>query len=476
MAQIRGQRAADNDNDPVEVRHYQILGSSLDQKLGGIPTSPIWSRWLVGTGYIFWQYFPDGIIISTPDTCASVLYGPIYHYWDQTGQFDGPLGAPSTDVLQLTGSPPVGASYAVFEHGVLYLDPDPNASVVELSPVSQGMVAGATGITPNGDGIAQGAQATIQGFADNALATDQRLSDNVKNIYARTSFNSTGPGGCMGGSFNAVGRSLLRSHILNVHFDFELTGCAGTFGNATADLRVEVRLFIDPPTVTARLVNYWIDSVGSPFSAGDQEIRSGLSHSLNGQYGHDLLNRTIPKGITVIAGIVEPWGDVNLYIAPLCAATGVLSSSAGAAGTLDRMRTLRDRHLITQHRGRDFVEVVDVFGPALLAALRDEHDGPALSDAIARLLARTFTEDADLAAIAARLETANNDLQALLSQPALRRDPCWPERLIRTALLHAREQLRQDVSFDDLLEHARRVIMEETERCRPDERDCSSAD
>lgn len=48
-------------------------------------------------GYWYWQYFPNGIIVSSPDTCACALLGSIYEYWDQLGQFDGPLGAPMTD-------------------------------------------------------------------------------------------------------------------------------------------------------------------------------------------------------------------------------------------------------------------------------------------------------------------------------------------------------------------------------------------
>jgi hypothetical protein len=181
MAHIGGQRADDNDNDPVEVRHYQILGSGLDDALGRFPTSHILYRDRLGRGAIFWQYFPNGIIISTPDTCACVLYGPIFDYWDQTGEFDGPLGAPSTDVLRIPGPPtppaspppPPNGSYAVFQHGVLYLGPSINDTVTELTPLAQGLVASASGITPTGDVIAVAAQSIVQGFADNALATNK---------------------------------------------------------------------------------------------------------------------------------------------------------------------------------------------------------------------------------------------------------------------------------------------------------------
>jgi hypothetical protein len=476
MAQIRGQKADDNDNDPVEVRHYQILGGGLDDALGRFPTSPIWYRWQVGTGYLFWQYFPNGIIISTPQSCACVLYGPIYNYWDQTGQFDVPLGAPTTDVLRLpsapsgpgTPPPPPGASYAVFEHGVLYLDPDINASVQELSPLASGLVTTAANVTPTGEGIAQAAQGTIQGFADTALATNQHLADNVEGISTAVSFNSIGPGGCAGTGFDAVGRSLLRSHILNVHFDFDLTGCAGVFGDAAANLRVEVRLFVNPPSVSARLVNFWIDSVSSPYSVGDHDIRDGLISALNGQFGRDLLNRTIPKGITVLAGIVETNGDVNLYIAPICAPKSLMMQLGGgpAISATTKLRKLRDSYLATQVGGRNLIEVVSLFGPAFTAALRDEKDGATLSRTIAQWLTRAFSDEADLDKVAEQIELVNRDLQALLTHPSLQHDREWPKRHIKLAVSYVREQLTEGKTFHDAMSDMRRVINEEIDHCR----------
>ncbi|HKS49696.1 MAG TPA: hypothetical protein VJT49_32255 [Amycolatopsis sp.] len=477
MAHIGGQRADENDNDPVEVRHYQILGGGLDDALGRFPTSRILYRTVTG-GAIFWQYFPNGIIISTPETCASVLYGPIFDYWDQTGEFDGYLGAPTTDVLRIPspptppGSPPPppNGTYAVFQHGVLYLGPDINATVGELSPLSQGLVASAAGIMPTGDGIAAAAQAIVQGFADNALATNQHLSDNVSSISTRVSFNSTGPGGCSGAGFNAVGRSLLRSHIFNVHFDFKLKGCAGTFGDASADLRIEVRLFVDPPNVTARLVHYWIDSVASPFSAGDHDIRDGLSQALNGQYGRDLLNRSMPKGLTVIGAIVEVNGDVNLYIAPLCAATSVLMSTHDAASldSLVHMRRLRDVHLREQDWGRDLVLDQEFLGPILTEALRDQRDAPDLRRKLAHLLTETFTPGAELAHLAAILQAPADRLRTLLSTP-VGDDPAWSRRLSDRALAVLRE-LDDTTPFEEVVRVANSVLDEEIQRVQQNDR------
>lgn len=473
MGHIGGQGAEDNDNDPVEVRHYQILGSGLDDALGRFPTSNIRYRQVAG-GYIFWQYFPNGIIISTPNSCACVLYGPIFDYWDQTGEFDGYLGAPTTDVLRIPspptppGSPPPppNGTYAVFEHGVLYLGPDINATVGELSPLPQGLVASAAGITPTGDGIATAAGSIVQGFADNALATNQHLSDNVSSISSRVSFNAIGPGGCSGAGFDAVGRSLLRSHIFNVHFDFDLKGCAGTFGDASADLRIEVRLFVNPPTVSARLVNYWIDGVSSPFSAGDHDIRDGLSQALNGQYGRDLLNRSMPKGLTVIGAIVETNGDVNLYIAPLCSASSVMMSTQQAASmeSLAQIRRMRDVHLSGHDWGRDLARNQDFLGPILTAALRDQRDGPELQRKLARLLTESFPPDAELGERADLLQAPAERLSTLLSTP-FDDDPTWPRRLTDRAL-HMLRDLDDDASLEEAVRVANSVLDEEIEQAQ----------
>lgn len=473
MAHVGGTRADDNDNDPVEVRRYQILGGGLDDELGRFPTSHILQRWLPGSGYIFWQYFPNGIIVSTPDTCASVLYGPIFDYWDQTGEFDGYLGAPTTDVLRIPspatppGSPPPppNGSYAAFQHGVLYLGPSISDTVAELTPLSQTLVASASGITPTGAGIAAAAQSIVQGFADNALATNKHLSDNVSSISAQVSFASTGAGGCSGAGFDAVGRSLLRSHIFHVHFDFSLKGCAGTFGDASADLRIEVRLFINPPSVTARLVRYWIDSVSSPFSAGDHDIRDGLSQALNGQFGRDLLNRSLPKGLTVIGAIVESNGDIALYIAPICSMTSLMRSS-GAAGTesLTHMRRLRDEHLRELDGGHDLIRAQEFLGPVLTTALRDQPDSPELHRKLTGLLAGAFTEDADLPGLAAHLQPSADRLGTLLSSP-FGDDPAWARGLTDRAL-DALRGLDDTSTFEEAARVASSVLDEEIQRAQ----------
>ena len=476
MAQIRGNKAEANDNNPVEVRRYQILGDALSIALGRFPTSPIYYRHDSGVGYLFWQYFPDGIIISTPQSCACVLFGPIYHYWDQTGQFNGPLGAPTTDVLRLPSPPsgpgmpppPPGATYAVFEHGVLFLDSDVTASVQELSPISPSLVSSAASVMPTGDGIAQAAQGTIQDFANNALATNQRLADNVESISTSVSFNSIGQGGCAGAGFDAVGRSLLRSHIFNVHFDFALTGCAGVVGDAGANLRVEVRLFIDPPNVSARLVGYHIDAVSSPYSVGDRDIRDGLSTALNGQWGRDLLNRTIPRGVTVLAGIVKPNGDVDLYIAPVCGPRNLITQIGGpsALSAVDNLRKFRDFYLAKRAGGQNLIDFTSLFGPALLAGLRDEREGAAISQKVGQWLINLFAEDPDLEKIAEQSERLHKLIYTLLSESGLQRDRDWPKRYVKQAVGHLRDRLTEQSTFEDAVRDFSQVIHEEIERCQ----------
>jgi hypothetical protein len=477
MAQIRGQAAEDNDNDPVEMRKYQILGSDLNNDLGGIPTSPIWYRGSGPANLIFWQYFPNGIIISSPDSCACVIYGPIYNYWDQTGQFDGPLGAPLTDVLRLPSPPagpgqpppPPGAAYAIFQHGALYLDPDINATVVQLSPVTDELVQSASGIAPNGDGVAAAVRDKVQAAAEASLNSDQRLHDEVASISTSASFNSTGQGGCAGAGFNAVGRSLLRTHIINVHLDFQLRGCAGSVGGATADLRLELRLFIDPPSVAGRMVNYWIDSVASPFGAGNQDIRDQLLGVLNAQFGKDQLNTALPTGITVLGGIVEPNGDVHLFIAPICAATNLMRGDASGAQSLVFLKNLRDRVWARQVTGRAMIETTAVFGPALIAALGNQADGRQLRGKINRALARIFSEGADLKEIDKQLDGVKADLKRLLSHPELRRQRGWPDRLVKRAVQFARDELDERASLAQIAAKAGRLIHEEIHRL--DDRD-----
>jgi hypothetical protein len=489
VAHLPGQLADDNDNDPVEVRHYQIIGSGLSSIIG-FPTTRIHYEWNVGVGYTFWQYFEHGIIISGPDTCACVLYGPIYEYWAATGQFRGPLGRPATDVLRMPGPgatpglppPPPTPAYAVFEHGVLFLDTDVNAQVEELSPLGQSLVASSAGVEPTGAGIAAAAQRIIQDQANQALATDADLRDNVDSISVHVRFVRIGPGGCSGAGFNAVGRSLLHSHILAVHFDFGLSGCAGAVGDASADVTIEVRLDVNPPSVTARLIGHHIDAVSSPFGAGDGQIRDALNRQLNGTYGRNLLNSQVPSDITILGAIVEQNGDVNLFMAPICATKTLMAQASGPAGaeTIGQMRKLRDVYLKGHERGADFIRVVDAVGPVLVARLRQERDANELRARIDRFLVTTFNEEADLGAISERIRRPAGRIAELIEAAAKVPDPEWISRAADHAIDFVRDEVPgEETDLDRLFEALDHAIDQEIRSVRhesDDRRDPESAD
>jgi hypothetical protein len=105
------------------------------------------------------------MIASSENTCAQVLYGPIYDHYDGVGQFDGHLGFPTTDITAL----PDGTSYAAFDNGVLWLDD--TSTVQEVQPLPPGLVASFSGgLNPTASGIAQFAQGKISGLIATALA------------------------------------------------------------------------------------------------------------------------------------------------------------------------------------------------------------------------------------------------------------------------------------------------------------------
>ena len=139
--------------------------------------------------------------------------------------------------------------------------------------------------------------------------------------------------------------------------------------------------------------------------------------------------------------------------------------------TLGQLRHLRDSHLSRSSGGRELIEVMQVFGPALIVALRDERDGPPLREALVHLLKRTFSEHDNLSKIAAQLEAVDVDLQALLSHPSLRGEPRWVERFTRLAVSFVRDHLnhgrRRRRSFGDrnIFHHPRTIWREVSLDC-----------
>lgn len=125
------------------------------------------------------------------------------------------------------------------------------------------------------------------------MQTNPQLGKNISSISATVQFESTGDRGCAGASFDTLGHSLLRSHIFKVHFDFTLSGCAGVFGGASADLHMTIRLSVSPAKVSAFLESFNIDAVGSPGGFADNDISTTLSNVLYSQYGVDQINQAL---------------------------------------------------------------------------------------------------------------------------------------------------------------------------------------
>ncbi len=448
ITQIHGQAAEENDNDPVEVRRSQITGSALGYTLGYPPTSPIYYDFYQdGVAQHFWEYFPNGMIVWSVNTCAKVLYGPIFDFWAQTGQFKGPLGSPATDVTQL----PDGTSFVVFENGVLWLDSQ--GTVQQLSPLAASMVQAFAHVDPSITGITALAQQKISDLANQAVQSNQQLKDNVNSITPTVQFDHAGNGGCTGASFNNPGTSLARSHTFNVHLDISLKGCAGTFGGASADMHVTIRLHVTPPNVQAFLESYTIDQVGSPFGAGDNDIRNGLTSALNAEYGHDLLGVNIPSGITLLAGLVDTAGNVNLFMEPLCTPTTLMSSSpqSNTQGSLAQIRRLRDEQLLQTLDGQDFAQVVEVFGPVLLHAIRSQPDGERLSEAITQFLLANFHDQADVQQIALEVAFPANHLVKLRAVVSRKRAPELIDPLLARAIAFIRTHLTAKANFSAVM-------------------------
>lgn len=173
-----------------------------------------------------------------------------------------------------------------------------------------------------------------------------------------------------------------------MHFDFDLKGCAGVFGNASADLHITARVRVIPPSVSAVLEAFTIDAVSSPFGAGDSDIENGLSNALYQQFGTDLIGATLPAGANILAAIVDQYGNVNAYQEPMCMSSAMVRRVAGpeAEATLTEIRRLRDKHIVQATHGKAFTQVVESFGPVLTEAIRLESDAKQLREKVSQFL------------------------------------------------------------------------------------------
>ena len=462
IPEIPGIPTDPGENDPVEVRRFQIEGTTLESEIG-FPVSPNFTNRIdFPSERRFWQYFSSGMIVSSFNTCAQVLFGPILDYYATANQFAGPLKCPSTDVTQLSD----GTSFAAFEQGVLWLDGQ--GTVNELVPVDPLIVKAFSNIDPTPAGIAAFAQTKIASMAAQEIQNDPQLKDNVDNVVATVVFENTGSGGCAGASLQNAGRSLLLSHIFKVHLDFKLKGCGGVFGNASADLHITIRLAVTPPNVAGFLESFNIDAVSSPFGAADSAIESGLSNALYAQQGVDLVGVTLPAGVVVLAAIVDTAGNVNIYIEPLCMSSSILRRVAQpeAETTLAVIRRLRDNHLLRKAHGKQFTQLVDSFGPVLTEAIRAEEDAAELRGRISQFLLSHFHEGADLKKLAAEITEPSKRAVSLLNAVARNRREGDIERLRAKAVQFIREEVSERASFDAVMASLSRILKEEMESIR----------
>jgi len=458
---IVGQPAEEGDNDPVEVRKLQIQGSALDYAIG-YPQTPVYYDQADDSeqpGH-YWQYFDNGVIIWSQNTCAEVLYGPIMDFWGQTGHFKGPLGSSSTDVTQL----PDGTFYAAFENGVLWLSAE--GTVYQLIPLSPGLVQGFAHVDPTINGITQLAQQKVSAMANNAVRTNASISQYVNSITTTVAFDSVGTGGCTGASFSSGGTSMMRSHKFRIHFDFDLNGCAGAVGSASADMHVTIRLSVNPSGVQALLVTYNIDGVSSPFSVADDPIYNGLRSSFNQQYGHDLLGQSTPPGVNILAALVDTSGNVSIYVERLCATSFMLRrvSQPGTENTLAQIRRLRDEFILHDRHGQDLIQLVDIAGPVIAQTIQQQRDSAALRTAIARLLISTFHEHADLKAIAKQLSLPIKSMHELLTAVTKKGGPEVTTRLISRAVKFIREDVGLHADFEGVMKSLTKILNDEADR------------
>lgn len=85
---ITGVIADPGENDPVEIRGFQIEGTAIGNTIG-YPNTPVYTnRPDFPQQRKFSQYYSNGLIVSGYNTCAQVLYGPILDYYGTVGQFN----------------------------------------------------------------------------------------------------------------------------------------------------------------------------------------------------------------------------------------------------------------------------------------------------------------------------------------------------------------------------------------------------
>ena len=392
ITHIIGEPDTNDDNNPIFVRRMQIQTSGLPEILGYIPSSPVYYA-MEGEGgqpTRYWQYFPNGMIVWSFDTCAHVLYGPILDFYAGLDQFNGPLGAPRTDILTL----PDGAVYAVFEEGVLYMAK--GSTVEQLTPVSDGLIKTEANVDPSINGIVALAQSTMTDVAAAAIANSKQLQDQVQAIYPTVWFNSMAPGGCENPGFNSPGIDLLPAHVFNVHLNILPTGCASNTGEVSADLLITIRMSITNTTLSARMFTYDIYHVFTFGGFGDSQLKSALTNAFNAEYDRDLFSKQLPSGINLLSALIDPLGNVSIYVEPICTSNNLSNTFTVYSGdSANHVRKLRDEMLTASDSVRGLVKHYYTGSPLLYSAIAQARDGENLKSNLAKWLDHNFRPDTD---------------------------------------------------------------------------------
>jgi hypothetical protein len=460
IPRIVGIPADPGEENPVAVRGVQIEGSSLQAAIG-FPETPVYTnRPDFPSERRYWQYYGNGMILCDANTCAQVLFGPILDYYATINQFESALGFPSTDVTQM----PDGTSFVAFENGVIWLDEQNTIHNVDrIDPL---LVKAFSGIDPTPNGIAGFAQTKINTLAQQQVQTNPQLSGNVSSISSTVQFESTGGRGCAGASFDTLGRSLLRSHIFKVHFDFALSGCAGAFGSASADLHVTVRVSVSPTKVSAFLDSFNIDAVSSPGGLGDSDISTGLSNAFYSEQGVDLIDQPVQAGASVLTAIVDSAGNVNVYTEPMCLGSSMMRRVAlpQTEPTLRQIRRLRDEHLLATPQGVRIVQLFEAAGPFVTEAIRHEQQAGVLRGKISEFLLHNFREGADLASISKALEEPGRRAVALVDRLANNRGQDAIPAVLNNAIRFLREEVSPTADIKDVSKSLTRMLEGEYRR------------
>jgi hypothetical protein len=256
-----------------------------------------------------------------------------------------------------------------------------------------------------------------------------------------------------------------------VHFDFHLAGCAGIFGGASADMHMTARTYFfqqtpaAPAKVSAFLEGFTIDAVSSPFSQGDADIRNGLTQAFNGEFGTDLVNKTLDNTVTLVALLVDLAGQANAYIEPLrCSTTGLVRRGAPPASiesALAQIRRLRDEQLARAPYGNEFSQVVGFFAAMLTTAIRSEADSSKLFQSITQFVVRNFHEGVDLSELARHIDAPARRAVALLDSAAKNGAVDVSDRLLPKCVKFVREELSEHADFQAVMKSLTRLLKEE---------------